>query len=144
MEIPHDGIVDQYCCLVGFFALASHEQRTLIPNVAAPVYVSFNEGDGMFTRPLEILFGGLRDARSIVTARYGESGYTFVPERLNDALSDAVRALDSKWYGEESFFDTLMLDASEWDVLRVAGRDVWDALDEAHRVPFDDWLDWTG
>ena len=85
MEMPHDGIVDQYCCLVGFFALASYEQRALIPHIASPVYVSFHEGDGMFTRLLEILFGGLHDGRSIVTNHLGGGGYTFVPEHLNDA-----------------------------------------------------------
>lgn len=145
MEASHDAIyVEIYCCLAGFFALTSHEQRALVPAVTAPVYASFKGGDDSHTRPLEILLGALDDAQSYVATHHGESDYSFVPKNLHDALSHAVRGIDSKWYHDGDFFDTAMLDAPEWDALRIAARDVWNALDETHRLPFGDWRDYAG
>jgi hypothetical protein len=95
MELPpHDAIyVEEYCRLVGFFALSSDEQRTLVPTVTEPVYLAFNDGDGIYTRPLAILFNSLRDAVSHVAFHHGEDGYSFVSESLNEALSNKIYAI---------------------------------------------------
>lgn len=55
-----------YCKLVDFFARDVDFQSASIPARCEPTYASFNEGDGSFNWPLEILFYSLYDAAANV------------------------------------------------------------------------------
>lgn len=132
--------VKSYCILAGFLALDADKQRALIPNRCESTYAAFYEGDGTFTRPLNILFHNLRDA----AIHHGECEYSFIAESLNDALLNALGALyDAQWQ-DDDFFDTANLDAPQWNALRAASRDVWNALEEKYRLPFSNWRDFAG
>ena len=133
-----------YCCLCSFFALAADKQSALVPSQCEPTYASFGDGDGTYTRPLQISLGNFQDAAVHIAIHWGEDEYSFVSEELNNALCEAIRVIRLKWSHDEEFFDTDMLDAPKWNHLREAARNVWDALDENHRAPFENWRDFLG
>ena len=145
MESLFDGAVyvEVYCGLVGFFAREADAQRAALPTSCEPIYAAFNDGDGSFTRPLNIVFHSLRDATSYVFTHHGELHYDFVPENLNDALLEKIGAIYEAQWTLENFFDTSRLEEPPWNALRDAARDVWNALDDAHRLPFGNWRDYT-
>jgi hypothetical protein len=142
-----------YCTLVGFFAQSFEVQCALVPNRCEPTYASFNEGDGSFSWPLQILFYNLHDVDATVDnsqdatvdnsqgADVPES--LFVSEALNDMLLEAINILEQapKFDG---FFDTSCLDEPNWSALRIAARNVWQTLDEKLLFPFDNWRDFIG
>lgn len=136
--------VEVYCCLAGFFALSAAEQRALVPSRCEPIYAAFNEGDGAFTRPLNIVFHSFRDAAGYVFTHHGEPHYKFVAESLNDALLENISAIYDAECNLEDFFDTARLEEPLWNALREAARAVWNALDDAHRLPFGSWRDFAG
>lgn len=136
--------IETYCELAGFFALNADEQRARIPSFCKPTYASFNEGDGTFTRPLDIVFHNLLDAAVHIAIHHGEREYSFIEENLNNALLDAVRAIYEAQWQDADFFDTKNLDSPLWNVLRIASRAVWNALDEAYHLPFGNWRDYAG
>ena len=136
--------VEVYCDLVGFFAMDAEEQREVLPGHCAPIYAAFNDGDGSFTRPLNVVFHSLRDATSYVFTHHGEPHYEFVSESLNDALLEKIGAIyDAQWQ-VENFFDTARLNEPLWNALRDAARGVWNTLDDTHRLPFGHWRDYAG
>lgn len=136
--------VESYCILAGFFALPAEEQRALIPSRCEPIYAAFNEGDGTFTRPLDILFHNFRDDAVRFTYHHDEREYSFIAESLNDALLENIGAIyDAQWNAKD-FFDTARLEEPLWNALREASRAVWNTLDDAHRLPFGNWRDYAG
>ena len=146
-SIPHDipYFIWAYCTLVGFFAQSFEVQCALVPSRCEPTYASFNEGDGSFSWPLQILFGNLRDVA--VTVHYNqypdEPESLFVSEALNDMLLEAINILE-KAPKFDGFFDTSCLDEPNWSTLRIAARNVWQTLDKKLPFPFDNWRDFIG
>ncbi len=146
-SIPHDMpyFIWAYCTLVGFFAQSFEVQCALVLSRCEPTYASFNEGDGSFSWPLQILFGNLRDAAVIVhNSQYADVPESlFVSEVLNNVLLDEIRVIYESPRLDGSF-DTARLDESNWSALRIAARNVWQTLDEKLLFPFDNWRDFIG
>lgn len=156
-----------YCTLVGFFAQDAEVQRTQIPSRCEPTYTTFSTGDGDSTWPLEIMFERLRDAAVSLSYLSDESEVAFVEESLNENLLDIIRLIyerneirvtpEKNEYGrdrfraafgddcgEDNFFGTGNLSTTPWTALRAASNEIGQALDEAHRLSFENWRDYTG
>lgn len=134
-----------YCTLVGFFAQSFEVQCALVPNRCEPTYASFNEGDGSFSWPLQILFYNLHDVDATVdNSQYADvTEFLFVAEALNDMLLEALNILE-KAPKFDGFFDTSCLDEPNRSALRIAARNVWQTLDEKLLFPLDNWRDFIG
>ena len=132
-----------YCELVGFFALDAEQQRHLIPNETEPKYASFKGGDGLCSRPLEVLLGNLYDASGSIQTHLDEPGYdSFINEDLLFKLSEVLVKFDERH--EEGTYELSALDWRIWDELRQTARNIWNNLDENHRLPMDNWWHYYG